>query len=395
MKKKHILLLIAIILISIIITLILLNFLSFIRKSPTIAFYKTSPEKNSLILEIIKNEETGLGEKVEIEVFDSNAALFTQFQNSKPDILISETPRLNSKWSELLSPINESLIDRYPTSTREMTKQDGLSLLLPLQLDHIELSYKKGTINQNNESNIIFSFNEMERQLSALAKDNHYPLMVSGSIGRDLLDFVSILVLSRTGVEGYRKLQDLFTMDLSFSELINSELNRGFSLKDVLEIIGTWEKQGIIHPEWMRFSREEAVSFMVDDLSSAYIMRLSTHRTLPDNLLTQLWESPFPFVERTDRAKGLIMPGYSLMVYKESRHMEKIRQLLPEIISNENQKKLTAFSGLAPMVSVAEALDRQSSNVRLWGAASQNMLAPLTDTNMETTKALREFLTGQ
>lgn len=391
MRKKIIIL--SILTAAVIMALIfIMNFTTF-GKTPSIGMYRTTPEQNTHLLEILKNSESGFGKEFDIIVYNPEKDLLEQFRDSPADLLLSENFHLTVPWDTILAPLKPELINRYPRSTRDFIQYKNTPYLLPLQLDHIELAYNKNRIKSESASNdIIFSFNDFELQLLSLAGKEHYPLMISGAENRDLLDTLSVLTLSMTGVEGYKKLQNLFKSDKPFSQIIQDDLRGEISFGDVLTKLTDWKNKGIIHPEWLRFTQEDVISFLKNDLSSAYIMRLSTHRTMPESLLQKLKESPFPFFETEDRATGLVMPGYSLAVSGNSPFRKKAASVFSGILSNDNQNRLSSYSGLAPATSMAEALDKQSSNVRLWGAATQHIQVPLSDTDSELIIDLRNYL---
>jgi len=392
MQKKSIITVISIMILMLIPTFIIINFTTK-EKYPVIGFYRTSPELNTHLLKILEGNESGFGKSLKTILYKSEKELLEQFISSPSDLILTENFTLNDSWEEMLTSVDSELMNRYPRSTKEFSIYNNIPYLLPIQLDHIEFAYNKKRLNNSTTgNNIIFSFTDLEIQLLSLVSDKHYPLMISGDNNRDLLDAISVLTLSISGVEGYKKLQSLFVSDKPFSEIVLEKLRGDISFGDVLAKLTEWKNVGILHPEWLRFTREDALLFLENDLSSAYIMRLSTHRTLPENLLQKINETPFPFLAKEDRATALVMPGYSLAVYRKSLFRKKALTVFSEILSKNNQKLLSEYSGLAPTTSTAEALDKQSSDVRLWGAASQHLLVPLSDLNMELNTDLREYL---
>lgn len=390
MAKKNLFSLISAFILIAVLLIYILNFTS-VGKTPTIGFYKADPEQYSLLLDWIKSSETGLGKKPVIIKYEIDKSLHDQFSSRPVDLLITENFPLDKSWEKLLTPIPMNLLERYPRSTKNSSEYNGTSLLLPLQLDHIELAYKKDFYASTSDNSVIFGFDELQDLLLSQVKDGYYPLILAGADDRDLLDVISVVSLSITGVSGYEKLYNSVLENDDFNEILKMELQKNISLSTILDIFSTWKKQEIIHPEWLRFSRDEAIKYFKDNLGSAFIMRLSVHRTLPDNLLDNLRETPFPFLHKEDRATALVMPGYSLGIYKESPFRVKSQAMLYNLLSNDNQRKLTAQSGLAPATSSSETLDKQSSEVRLWGAASRKILTPLPD-NSDLCREVRNYL---
>jgi hypothetical protein len=382
--------LIIVALLIIFITILILFFS--MEKDPVVALYKVEMNQYSPILEFLKDEDNGLGEDLKIYTFQSESDLLEQFDKSQAEILISRRFSLNAEWIKRLDFINSSFIERFPRSSRASVQYEESYYSIPLQLDMIELAYMKNQIENDPDTGLIFNFNELENQFLALKSSRNYPLMISGANDQDLLDALSVLSLSLCGVEGYEKLYRAFQGDDPLTEILSIPLGNSYTFETVIKKLKEWEDRGILHPEWTRFTRDDAITFLEDGLSNAYIMRLSTHRTLDDKLLSQMGETPFPYLLREDRATGILAPMDIMAVNKNSKYLKQIESLLPGLIDNEIQERITSISGLAPATSISEALDKQASNARLWAAASQTLLEPLSSNNPERIREIREYL---
>ncbi|MBB6479518.1 hypothetical protein [Spirochaeta isovalerica] len=363
-----------------------------VGKNPHIGFYRTNPEQYSRLIELMSSAETGLGKEFFIIEYDGKSNLEEQFKKDPCDILITENFTLTESWDNLLFPVDAALIERYPRSTRLLTEYKGANLVLPLQFDHIELAYKRSDIKGDPETSIIYSFDNLNTQLTSLAGKDRYPLLLSGAEDRDLMDIISVLTLSIAGPDGLESLRSRFDKSSDLEELLNLELREGITFRNILNVLTNWKNNGIVSRDWLHFTFDDVLFFLENDLSSACIMRLSTHRTLPDSLLNDLSESPFPFLSKDDRASALLMPGYSMALSSKSLFKRSITTILPDLLENDILAGLSAYSGLAPASSTSEALDRQASNVRLWGAASMALLNPLSDLNSQLIEELREYL---
>ncbi|OQY36352.1 MAG: hypothetical protein B6229_10280, partial [Spirochaetaceae bacterium 4572_7] len=93
-----------------------------------------------------------------------------------------------------------------------------------------------------------------------------------------------------------------------------------------------------------------------------------------------------------DRGTGMIAPVYSLGITSKSYYRKKSLEIIISLYTNENQRKITYQTGLAPVTYTAEAMDKQSSNIRLWGASSLSISNPIKQTNSRIIKEIREYL---
>ncbi len=355
-------------------------------KTPLIGFYGAQLSDYTVITDIFKNGYN-------IIEYDKNAELFSQFIEKPCDLLITKHFKVDKKWSEKLKPISGNISSTQPYSTRKISEFNNVAYLIPLQYDHIELAYKQDVFSKEIRHNgLIFSFSELEAELKRLTKPNNYPLAIAGGIDSDLMDFISVLAISSSGVDGYNKLSQLLKSDADFDKILNSPLNNDFMFKDILDIAVSWKKEGVLHPQWLDLDQDDVNAFLENEISSSVVTRLSTHRTMPLDILRSLNETPFPFLLKEDRGSGLVLPVDSLAINRKSLFGKQIGALLPKLLSDKTQKDLTSFSRLAPTISTSEAVDKQASDVRLWGAASSSILQQLTTDSLKQLKSIRGYL---
>ena len=194
------------------------------------------------------------------------------------------------------------------------------------------------------------------------------------------------------GTDGYIKLKTLIAGGAALPILLDSELGKGKTFRSVLDKLKEWESLGILHPEWLKFSIDDCESFLKDGYSSSVIMRLSIHRKYPAEILRKLSETLFPFYLDKDRGTGMIAPQYNLGINSKSFYAIKSLEILTRFYSDDNQREITYQTGLAPVTYNAEAMDKQSSNVRLWGASSLSIENPIKILDPGIIKKIREFL---
>lgn len=337
------------IIVAVIVTAILLTFLLLIGRATKIGIYFYDVEDFSKKQIITYFESL---EKIKVQINDNL---------EKSDLIFSYTnPLLNSDNYKSINDVNVSVL---PTSMRALGVTDNKNRIgLPLQLDHIELLFRKSLIDFEDGKETFSTIGELEEILLSHVEPGFYPLMIDGKSNSSLLDLIYLLTVSYYGAEGYFSLieyiEDGSTDDLS-------------QIEDVLNLLINWRKAGILHSEWLNFDSEVVLSFLKDELSIATILRLSEHRKLPLPILRQHEAIPFPLYKETIYASDIPMPTMFCSVLSDSKlKNEKIDLLLSGLINNDFQKNLTFASGLGPVNSTSSVMDKQANDVRFWAAAS-------------------------
>lgn len=403
MSKKKILLVTAIICIIMfaVITIVLISRnLTGKQETPVIAFYNVNSEYYPLMLEYLEAETTGFGQKCRIIELNLNESLQTQLEASPGiDLLFAADGLAVESVTSILRPLSEEPARLLPSSLRLRGLLNNKRYAYPLELDHVEIAFRKDFFAQKGfpTGERLMSLAELEGALTALAGANFYPLMIAGADDTSLLDAVSLLTLSLGGSQAVSTLVDLIknndfsNNDNDFSTIVNTELAEDLSLNKVLERLAAWKKKGILHPEWLKFSREEVFNFVEDELTAALIMRLSIHRTYPLSIIKKFSESPFPFAGRENSAAGIIAPLHIVSSMKSSNFKAEADKILVNLLRTDFQKKLTHFTGLAPASATAETLDKQASNLRFWGAASRKIIESLASASFLVAHAQKAF----
>ena len=360
-------------------------FNSTLFRTPRVGFYGVSPKDNSVLIDFLDGKE-GFGKDVSVIEYDSSKTLYSELRNSPVDMVIVKDIPSNSSLNKLLTPIPSTVLSTIPTTFRS-------KLFVPMELDSLEFLFDRRIYGDIVDDNgVISDFTKLEDRLLAQREENRYPLVVSGGDNQSFLDFISVISLSMVGTKGYNKLQQLLLESDNLSNIMDTVLDNNISLKNILDKINKWRELGILHPEWSSFTKDDSHSFIKDGLSSATIIRLSEHRTLDNITLRYMDESLFPFVHESDRGSNMVVSTYTLGIVKKSRFRDEIISLLRLLYSDNWQKKITYRSGLAPVTYTAEAMDRQASNARLWGASSLEISKPLNISNIKNLDFMYKYL---
>lgn len=316
------------------------------------------------------------------------------------DIVLAPLGRgLTASRGELAAIPRENF-ELLPSSVREVGRVGGTEKLLPVALDHVEVLYRYGSFAERGAlvDGRIRSLEELEAVARDLAEPGFFPIVVAGGEDAPLLDFVSVLTLSLGGVDAYRGLlEDVGQRGVAEDgALFEGDLAGGLRLSDVAERLRAWRQSGILHPQWTQLGGDDVFAFAEAQRTAAVVMRLSEHRSWPVYALRRWRSSPFPYENPRAAGTGLVAPVYVAAVPADAPWREEALTMVPRFVEEEFQSDVVQAWRLAPTNSTAEALDRESAEVRLWAAASRDILPSLADAlPPETAAALAEAVRGR
>lgn len=333
-------------------------------------------------------------------IFSSSTTLHIYFDNvdkaSKSKIMSLINERDDFLVVESLSSENADLYFSYTNPTLYANENIEFSLdnlvLLPsamrnlgldienkrvgvaLQLDHPELLIKKELLSVEDGEIILPLLSEISDILRSKAKDNYFPLMIAGAEDASLFDALKLLIISMTGKHGYTQLIDTINSG-TYEPIEEIQLDTDTTLEDVLSIFTLWQSQGILHHEWIRFDYKTAASFLEDDLTSAAFLRLSRHRQLSQDTLKHYEAIPFPEIENSIYARDIAMvPLFCSIPSTANVEITKLESLIDSFLEADFQNSLSFASGLGPVNSNSQTLDKQASDVRFWAASSGRII---------------------
>jgi len=294
---------------------------------------------------------------------------------SVPDIRIASWT--GSPVSDEVSVLDGISVGSMPGSIQAIgLGKDGDRLALPIALDHVELAFRRDLFARNGlvVENRIVSFSDLNTVLHAMVAKDFFPLLVAGGDDRALLDFLAVLVVSMGGLGAYEAAEK----SLSTFDWQNGGLPAGLSaipaLRDALDWMRTWKRDGVLHPEWLAFRASDVLSIARLRLTASCVMRLSEHRQWPVGVLQNWQASPFPFRDPQVAGSALLAPVVVVMVPRAGRYAKKLVPLVAEFSGEVFQETVVQDWGLAPVLGNAEALDRESGDLRFWAAASRRLL---------------------
>lgn len=274
----------------------------------------------------------------------------------------------------LFSSLDSDHFNVMPSAVKRLGLIENSYLTVPIQLDHIEITIRKDIFNS-----IKNSFNEITLPalldtLKEFSSDTVFPLMIAGNDPSSFIDFISLLVITYCGYDGYNNLLTHLNETKDFNELLNTPLGNDRSLQFILDTLVQWRRDKLLHTEWLQFTKETVKDFTQDKLSGSLIMRLSEHRTYPTRVIQKFQSIEFPNDRDSIYASDVLMIPTLCSIPEKSNNKKISISLIKSLLNKDVQRNFTEDTGLAPVHSTAHTLDIQSSNVRYW-AASANKIA--------------------
>ncbi|NBF39147.1 MAG: hypothetical protein GVY14_01920 [Spirochaetes bacterium] len=319
--------------------------------------------------------------------------------DASADLLIAPLGRGITAEPSELAPVPPENFDLLPVSVRAVGRIDGEEKLLPVALDHVELLYRHGAFAERGVlvDGRVRSLDGLETVAADFVEPGFFPVVVAGGEDTAMLDFVSVLTLSLGGVDAYLEFLGYLRVNgVNEDTLFTRGFDNAWNLQEIIRRMQEWRASGIIHPQWTRLEGDDVMAFAEAQRAVAVVMRLSTHRSWPVYVLRRWRTSPFPYEDPRAAGTGLVAPVFVGAVASSSPWREEALEVLPRLVEADFQTEVVQRWRLAPVNSTAEALDRESAEVRFWAAASREILPSLADAlPPETAAALAEAVRGR
>lgn len=361
MKKRKIFIfivpIITILCIGAILTISLINKNS--TKNTNIAFVNVSP----IISEAIKSQ---IKQPQDSEII-FHSIEFSEVSNKDQlkqyDLIISWEGSFTKSIEQFAEKIPSKILSKIPFSLSSKTNKS-----LPLLLDHYELLYYNNTAVKEIKT-YPSTFDDFESYLYNMLDYVFIPFFTYGGDDTNLLAFISALIEAKGGYSSYTNFASILNSDYSFEELINTSIGTGSSnalcLKDILDILKKWQKDGILHPLWFNAKFGDFEYFMNLKQIAVGFTSLSNHRKLEYNLVKNFTSTEFPKV-LDKNYHGIIAPTLLAIQMKENTFTD---QIISTLISDITQENLSSATTLAPTNSASVPFDIQADDVRFWTAA--------------------------
>ena len=198
-----------------------------------------------------------------------------------------------------------------------------------------------------------------------------YPMIFAGNDYDFFLDFIGAFAESIDGEAAYKKAAEIIKETSAPLKAVKKLCDEEDSpLKNSVKLLQKWYNLGYIHPSVFSLNQNDVEAFAKNRLASVLFMSLEKHRELPSKTISKYSSIYFPS-EISSNLRNFTGNLYYAVPLTKSSDTEK---LLNDLVLPENQEKLCRATGLAPVLSHCKTPDSQSSDARMWIAATK---APL------------------
>lgn len=388
------------------------------RNILTVAFYGI-PDTTQLALEktitsLSKTETDGKVNKTPFNftALDDSIPLAEQI-TKKIDVVFTLAGKNAQSILDNAISINPGIYNNFPYSIGQTgISPDGDPQSVPLLLDHFEVAYNIKLLQQFNGGSPVRSIEQLRgfaNFVRTTIPNAGYPISIAGGNDDALLAFVTALIESYYGAEGYNQLVNILNTEQiqsqeDFDRFANEALiesvvpNQAQSLSDVLAQIVQWQTEQLLHPNWLSITTEDLIAFIELQKPAIIFMSLSFHRSVPLREIRQYTSSWFPS-GATVTSRSLVFPtvlgiALSEKTIQSEPNTEKTLNaigVLTTLASENTQSILSEDAELATVHSTAQALDKQASDVRLWAASSESLLPSIAQSAFETPAQIAVF----
>lgn len=328
-----------------------------------IAFYGLSENMVDLLKEKIPQEENIILNFDVISDGDFDAGLV----KNKYDMLFTWKGEITDTLSASAEDIPQRIFESIPSSLRDKKKK-----CIPIVLDHCELSFYSKVLTDTNTT-IPYSFSSYKEYLKVAKGKVFSPFFCNGAEDRILIDLMGAIVLAEGGLKAYNKLIDELRKVESLEALLDVKLNdQGLTLRQILDMLKEWPKEGYTHPSWYNGRGNDLVYFAESNQLGSFFTLLSEHRKIPYNVIKNFESSLFP-AEVNANNYGLIAPAVSVMLLSDNSNCKRY---IGAFFTEEAQTEFSDKTNLAPVHYRAQAYDRQADDVRFWAASCAGGAVP-------------------
>ena len=245
--------------------------------------------------------------------------------------------------------------------------------VLPLVMDHYEMAYYREGM-QKAELDYPLSIPELQDFLKTMKGYVFSPFFCAGGEDDVLLAFTGALVEGFGGTESYKKAVSLLLKKPSLAQTIDEELSVSkkagdkFTLRAILDMLRSWQSDGLVHPNWYVGRNGDLTAFMEDNQVGVMFTSLTNHRTIPYKVVRKFEADRVP-VFTTSIDHGVIAPSYVAMKFTRYSYFDEI---LKDLVTDSTQKDLSMTTKLGPVSSRAQAYDKQADDVRFLAASCKD-----------------------
>ena len=362
MKKKTLIIVIALVAAAIAGTTIFFATKSG-NKGTKVGFYNIPEEIAQVYKEIITKEN-----KSQIEFITLTEEDIKKDRNIKKlSMIITYNNALTQRLKPEAEPVPQDIMERFPRTIREseLYNYENTPKIFPISLDMFETMVLTTAVNYYN-----LPVPETVTDIMAFgkkAKETYpFPIIISGAQDIIANSFFTQLVESFGGKTGYQNIKKQLEEDKNLENFYNYKVKDTITVKTILDLIKTWEKEEILSRNWHTTKPESTSRFIEDNRVSMALMTLSEHRKITSSNLNYYETIIFPPAETSGPDRLSIQPAIVGMILKASPETKIITSRLTTV---ENQELISLQTQLGPVTLQGTSFDRQADDARFFAAS--------------------------
>jgi hypothetical protein len=276
------------------------------------------------------------------------------------------------------------LLAKLPSALRRAGLSGEVNYGMAVLLDHFEITWNRAFLNGKGLSR-PGALSDVVRVAETSRRPGFWPIVCAGAEDATLLQLVGAMAEATEGSGAYWEIVKRAAEGAPLSALLGET-----RLKPTLDRLVDWRTRGLLHPEWIRMTEADVVSFMENDYSAFAFMTLSAHRRVPQKTIERYDSAYVPFGRQGDN-RSFIAPTLLAIRLDKAAANRAVEALCARLADGATQTALTKTTGLAPTNASAEAGDRQANDARLWVASSQGPLPDIGTAAFADPAKLRAF----
>ena len=262
-----------------------------------------------------------------------------------------------------------------------ITKDDKLKAV-PLIFDNLEIDIEVSAFKISGMERIA-TWDDIEQFAQIQKKELDFPVSFAAAEPLFLLDLLGALGEAFDGYDEYTKAADILR-DAALAKKDGVDFDAATVAKKIfidpdaplpysLYYLKQLVKKGLITPASKELIHTDINSYIQQRVTKAFFTTLSVHRTYDTKAVSRFSTIFIPSKNGAEQRHFTATATYAVPLTEN----ESVSKVLLQLLSTENQTKLSQLTGLAPVLANCRTPDQQADDTRYWIAATNAPVAGL------------------
>lgn len=318
------------------------------QRELNVAFSNIPESTQDYLKTIVKENFTGKINFVSLEKND-----FTAKELKKADLLFSWKGELTDKLSDSAKIIPDKALKSLPTSLRKKSEKQLPILLNPYVLDFYSPAREAANVEYPEY------IDELESYLKKISGQVFTPFFCEGGNDDVLISLVGFMIHSKYGMDEFNN----YIKDLQENKAIENK-----KVIEVLDTLKNWSKIGLLHPMWYLANQNDVVFFAENKNIGVLFTSLASHRAIKYNDVRDFEMYNFPYSQDVLKSAKFGIIGSEIVCLNLNKPL-KCKDILINLVNEQNQENLSSLSMLGPSAMRGAAFDIQADDARFYTAS--------------------------